>query len=232
MTDNNNSTIQKGKKRGPKQKLNDNQLKDLVLEVKKKYKNQQLTYLLLERETNIGRNTWKRRLEDFIKEINKPILRDFDFDDSDEIYFPNIENIFEACGNNKQRIINELHEFELLFQKLYEERNALKSEVKKLEGFKQKKEEYKNRIAELQQDANNYRTLYEQMMASSTYVHLRDKMGIEKNLLDFNEHIEKNISLTNLQQHFPNLNDDIEDQADNIKERNMDRLKGEFNNLF
>ena len=232
MRDNDTSTIQKGKKRGPKQKLNDNQLKDLVLEVKKKYKNQQLTYLLLERETNIGRNTWKRRLEGFIREINEPILRDFHFNDSDEIYFPNIENIFEACGNNKQRIINELHEFEMLFQELYEERNALKFEVKKLEVLKQKNEEYRNRIVELQQYANNYQVLYEQTMASSTQAHLRDKMCIEKNLLDFNEHIEKNISLTNLQQHFPNLNTDIEDQADDIKESNMDRLKEKFNNLF
>jgi hypothetical protein len=229
---NDNKTAKRGKKRGPKEKVSDAQMKELALQVKKKSKHQQLTYSMLEKETGIGRNTWKRRLEDFIQELNKPILRDFGYTDSDEIYFPNIESIFEAYGNNKQRIINELHHFELLFQELYEERNVLKEKLKKLESFKDKIEVYTKAIADLQQEVIHYKTLYEQIMVSSVEPHLRDELGLKDNLLDFNSHIEKNASLNNLQQHFLKVQDHNEDRDETIRDKNMEELKNQFKNLF
>lgn len=42
----------------------------------------------------ISRNTWKRRLESFIQELNTPIVREINNVDGDEMYFPNIESIF------------------------------------------------------------------------------------------------------------------------------------------
>ncbi|CQR47966.1 hypothetical protein BN1058_02302 [Paraliobacillus sp. PM-2] len=167
----------------------------------------------------------------FIQELNKPILRDFGYTDSDEIYFPNIESIFEAYGNDKQRIINELHHFELLFQELYEERNTLKEKLNKLEEFKGRLEEYTKGIASLQQEVKHYKTLYEQKIVSSVEPHLRDELGIKDNLLDFNSNIEKNVSLNNLQQHFPKLQDD-DDNIENTRNENMKELKNQFKNLF
>lgn len=232
MSDKTTNT-QKGKKRGPKIKVSDEQMKELALQIKKKYKQQQLTYSILEKETGIGRNTWKRRLEDFIQELNQPILRDFGYIDSDEIYFPNIESIFEAYGNNKQKIINELHHFELLFQELYEERNDLKGKLNKLESFKDKFEEYTKTIANLQQDVKHYKTLYEQIIVSSVELHLRDELGLKENLLDFNTRNEKNLSLNNLQQHFPQVQDhDDEDDGETTRNKNMEELKNQFKNLF
>lgn len=226
------ATDQKGKKRGPKEKISDAQMKELALQVKKKYKHQQLTYSILERETNVGRNTWKRRLEDFIHELNEPIIRNYGYIDEDEIYFPNIESMFEAYGNNRQKIINEMHHFELLFQELYEERNSLKNKLNKLETFKNKIEEYTNALADLQQEVNHYKTLYEQIMASSSDVHLRDKLGLLDNLLDFNRHIKQNASLINLQQHFPEVLNNIEDNKESAKSKNMEELKNQFKNLL
>jgi uncharacterized protein YukE len=226
------SKVQKGKKRGPKEKVNDEQMKELALEIKNKSKQQQLTYSMLEKETGIGRNTWKRRLEDFIHELNQPILRDFGYTDSDEIYFPNIESIFEAYGSNKQRIINELHHFELLFQELYEERNDLKERLNKLESFKGKIEEYTKAIDDLQQEVKHYKTLYEHIMVSSVEPHLRDEFGLKDNLLDFNSHIEKNASLTNFQQHFPEVRENDKDTDETIRDKNMEDLKIQFKNLF
>ncbi|WP_010676353.1 hypothetical protein [Bacillus timonensis] len=221
-----------GKKRGPKEKVSDAQMKELALQVKKKSKHQQLTYSMLEKETGIGRNTWKRRLEDFIQELNKPILRDFGYTDSDEIYFPNIESIFEAYGSNKQRIINELHHFELLFQELYEERNDLKEKLNTLESFKDKIEEYTKAIGDLQQEVKHYKTLYEQIMVSSVEPHLRNEFGLKDNLLDFNSHIEKNASLGNFQQQFPGIRENDRDKNETIRDKNMEELKNQFNNLF
>ncbi|WP_318617636.1 hypothetical protein [Sporosarcina sp. YIM B06819] len=224
--------IQKGKKRGPKVKVSDEQMKELALQIKNKSKQQQLTYLMLEKESGIGRNTWKRRLEDFIQELNQPILRNFGYTDSDEIYFPNIESIFEAYGSNKQRIINELHHFELLFQELYEERNVLKEKLNRLESFKDKMEEYTKAVADLQQEVKHYKTLYEQIMVSSVEPHLRDELGIKDNLLDLNTHLEKNASLNNLQQHFPVVRDHDEDSDETTRNKNMEALKDQFKNLF
>lgn len=224
--------MQKGKKRGPKVKVSDEQMKELALQIKKKSKQQQLTYSMLEKETGIGRNTWKRRLEDFIRELNQPILRDFGYTDSDEIYFPNIESIFEAYGNDKQRIINELHDFELLFQELYEERNALKEKLSKLESFKDKMEEYTKSIVDLQQEVKHYKALYEQIMVSSVEPHLRDELGLKDNLLDFNTHIEKDASLNNFQQHFPEVQVYDEDNDETTRNKNMEALKDQFKNLF
>jgi hypothetical protein len=229
---NKTTNSQKGKKRGPKEKISDEQMKELALEIKKKSKNQQLTYSMLEKETGIGRNTWKRRLENFIHELNQPILRDFGYTDSDEIYFPNIESIFEAYGSNKQRIINELHHFELLFQELYEERNNLKEELNKLESVKDKIEEYTKAIAHLQQEVKHYKTLYEHIMVSSVEPHLRDELGLKDNLLDFNAHIEKNFSLNYLQQHFPEIQEKEKDNDEIIRNKNMKELKNQFKNLF
>lgn len=223
---------QKGKKRGPKVKVTDEQMKELALQIKKEAKQQQLTYSMLEKETGIGRNTWKRRLESFIQELNQPILRDFGYTDSDEIYFPNIESIFEAYGNNQQRIINELHHFELLFQELYEERNDLKEKLKRLDKVKDKIEEYTKAIANLQQEVKHYKTLYEQIMVSSVEPHLRKELGLKDNLLDFNSHIEKNASLNNLQQHFPEIQDHDEDNDEVNRNKNMEELKNQFKNLF
>lgn len=226
------TNTQKGKRRGPKVRVSDEQMKELALEIKKKSKQQQLTYSILEKETGIGRNTWKRRLEKFIQELNQPILRDFGYTDSDEIYFPNIESLFEAYGNNKQRIINELHHFELLFQELYEERNELKEKLNKLEIFKDKIEEYTKAISDLQQEVKHYKTLYEQIIVSSVEPHLRDEFGLKSNLLDFSNHSDKNASLNDLHKHFPKIEPDTEEDNEADKEKNMDELKNHFKNLF
>lgn len=227
-------TRERTKKPGPKFKYSDEQMKDMALQIKKKFKGQQLNYLLLENETGIGRHTWKRRIDEYIQELNTPVLRDFRYTDSDEIYFPNIESIFETYGDNKQKIINELHYFELLFQELYDERNRLKSELEKLENFKKKSDEYINVIASLQQEVFHYKNLYEQIMVSSIEPQLRDQLGLKDNLLDFNNHIKRNTSLINLQEYFPKVPyySESEISNENDKNENMEELKKQFDKLF
>lgn len=55
-----------------KSNFTDDQLMDLADEIKAKYKGKELTPSLLERETGIGRMTWKRRIDDYLNELNNP----------------------------------------------------------------------------------------------------------------------------------------------------------------
>lgn len=230
MNKNEKSTDFKVAKRGPKEKFSDIQMKELAIKIKKKYKQKELTYSLLEKETKISRNTWKRRLECFIQELNRPLIRDFNNTESDEIYFPNIESIFEAYGDNKLKIINELHYFEILFQDLYEERNKLKNDLKKLENSKDIIENQNKRILALKNEVGHYKTLYEQIIIASVEINSRKKLGLNNNLIEFNKDIHKNISLTNFDVHFPDVS--LGDVQITESEKNISKLKSKFDKLF
>jgi len=215
------------KKRGPKEKLSDQQMKELALKIKNKFKHQQLTYSLLERETGIGRNTWMRRVKEYINELNTPVSRSFGISAGDEVYFPNIENLFEFYGQNKQKIINELHQFELLFQDMYKERNILREKLKKLEEFSSKIEEYKNEMSRLNQQVTHYKTMYEKMAVSSVEPHLRQEYGLKDNVIEFSSNHHKSVGLRNLKDQFPEIDHKQEQRANN-----MNDLQNQFPDLF
>lgn len=219
-----------GKKRGPKEKLSDQEMKELALKIKNKFKHQQLTYSLLERETGIGRNTWMRRIKEYIDDLNKPITRSIGLSEGDEVYFPNIENLFEVYAGNKQKIINELHQFELLFQDLYKERHSLREKLKKLEDFSEKIEEYKNEISRLRQQVTHYKTMYKKMVVSSVEPHLREEYGLKNNVIEFNSNHHKSVGLKNLMDHFPSSNED--DHKQENRSNNMNELRNQFPDLF
>ncbi|WGF37754.1 MULTISPECIES: hypothetical protein [Lysinibacillus] len=215
-------------KRGPKEKLTDIQMRELALKVKRKYKNKALSYLLLEKETAISRNTWKRRLESFIQELNTPIVREINNVDGDEIYFPNIESIFELYGDNTDKIINELQDFEILFQLLFKERNELKTKFKTIQKVAERAKEQEEFIAKLKLEKEHYRQLYEQITVASVDSTLRNQMGLKNNLIDFNESVNQNLGLNNLHDYFPAPQQTKEEK----KSINMEKLKDKFENLF
>lgn len=218
------------KKRGPKEKLSDQEMKELALKIKNKIKHQQLTYSLLERETGIGRNTWMRRIKDFIDELNTPITHNKGISEGDEVYFPNIEYLFELYGGNKQKIINELHQFELMFQDMWKERNSLRKQIKKLEEFRGKVDEYKNEISKLRQQVAHYKNMYEKLAVSSVEPHLREEYGLKNNVIEFNSKHPISIGLNNLNDHFPSLKGI--NQKENNQNKNMKELQNQFPDLF
>lgn len=218
------------KKRGPKEKLSDHEMKELALKIKNKIKHQQLTYSLLERETGIGRNTWMRRIKNFIDELNTPIARNLGLSEGDDVYFPNIEYLFELYDGNKQKIINELHQFEILFQDLWKEHKSLREQNKKLKEFENKIEEYKNEMSMMRQQLLHYKTMYEKLTVSSAIPHLREEYGLNNNVIKFNKNDQTSIGLTNLKEQFPSVNNI--DQNDVKKENNMKELQSQFPDLF
>ncbi|RNC95363.1 hypothetical protein [Lysinibacillus halotolerans] len=74
---------------GRPQNCTNEELKQLALEIKYKNHGIKLTPSLLEKETSIGRNTWSRRMKDYINELNNPILTTPSSEE--EIMFPSIE---------------------------------------------------------------------------------------------------------------------------------------------
>ncbi|BCD05096.1 TPA: hypothetical protein QC111_003605 [Bacillus cereus] len=214
----------------------DQELKELALDVKNRLGHVHLTYSLLEKETGIGRNTWKRRLEKTITELNKPIYRKIGVNEDDEVYFPNIEQIFEIYKGNTPKIINALYGFETMFIKLYEELHALKKDEQKIIHIKQIAAEKDSQIKKLKVQVEHYKNLYDQLTISSSFPHLQEKTGLTDNLLDFSTNIDKNSSLTNLKSSFKTTNkastNPIEPTEKNNMKKPINKLQEMFPNFF
>lgn len=222
----------KQKSSGRPRIFTDQELKELALEVKNRLGHVHLTYSLLEKETSIGRNTWKRRLEKTIAELNKPIYRTIGVNEDDEVYFPNIEQIFEIYKGNTPKIINALHEFETMFIKLYEELHILKKDEQKVIHIKQLTAEKDLQIKKLKVQVEHYKTLYDQLIISSSFPHLQEKTGLKDNLLDFNASTNKNSSLSNFKTLFETSKDSIESSKKNDIEEPINKLQDMFPDFF
>lgn len=216
-------------------KHTDLELKTLALEVKKKLRGVELTYSLLERETGIGRNTWSRRLAESIQELNKPVYRPIGLTDSDEVYFPNIREMFELYGHDREKIISELEEYEQDYYKLFEDFKKLKEESVKASNFEQKIIKLELEIKSLREKKSSYKKLYENAVISGNYHHLREGVGVSGKVLDFEKDIRKNSDLTNLQDFFPST-EEIEEtstiQHEEKARKNQRELNKRFPNLL
>ena len=215
----------------------DAELKELAVKIKYKYKGKKITPSFLEQETGIGRNTWTRRLKKFIKELNEPVLRSIPLNDSDEVFLPNIEMIFEKHGNNKTAIIRELYSLEEMIHALYSELRLLKAENGKLSRCKLDAVKYKQQLIQQLQRANYYEDLYNKTVASSLYPHLYSKspllkeLNIDSKLIDVKNKTDKHMTFKNikLDVDLKNISEDILSTDDNNKKEDiMALLKDEF----
>jgi len=225
------------KEPGRPESYTDSELKELAVKIKYKFKGKKITFSLLEQETDIGRNTWSRRLKDFLQELNDPVLRSIPLNDSDEIFLPNIEMIFEKYGDNKIDIIRELYSLEEMINTLYSEVRLLRAENKKLSNYEIEAIKYKKQSTEQLQKAKYYEELYNKTVASSLYPHLYSKspllkeFNINSKLIDVKNNTDKHMTFKNIK-----LDIDVENiyeeslSLDNInkKENVMTLLKDEF----
>ncbi|OXS59974.1 hypothetical protein B1A99_10630 [Cohnella sp. CIP 111063] len=189
-----------------KSNFTDEQLMDLADEIKAKYKGKELTPSLLERETGIGRMTWKRRIDDYLRELNKPLVRDMGTNTDDMILFPSIEAIFTRHGYDVEshvKLVNALHELELLIQDLYKEKQQYKEQMKKYEQIKDSFEEQNKKIQDLKSQKSHYENLYNKLVVSSLEPHLRKEMGISSDIINFNENKKFYEKLDSLEKNFP-----------------------------
>ncbi|MEI4617531.1 hypothetical protein [Bacillus cereus] len=163
------------------------ELRQQLLNYVQKHPNKVISYIDLERETGISRNTWSRNLKDEIAKLNAPIPFTTKIDFDTGIPLPNIFDIVEKNYDNKQKLISSLTHLNACINSLYAiakkeqafemENTTLKIKIKELEQTLHEKE---CEIRELKQQITHYSQAYRNICASSTY---REK-GM-KNVLEF-----------------------------------------------
>lgn len=225
---------------GKPQQWTDEQLKDMALEIKYKNQGKKLTPSLLQKGTGVGRNTWSRRMKEFIEELNRPVLPSIKLEDNNEITLPSIDLIFQKYSNDQQALKNELINIELLIFDLYNELNEYK---RKEESFKKSFDEVqslKKEINKQKERAEHYEQLYNSIMVSSTFPHLKNakgsvlnELGIHDNLIDFNKHKQQNMDVENLSSYFPSVSEEAISNKEKIEEsskrkKNMKDLLDRF----
>lgn len=213
--------------KGRPSNYSDEQLKEMALQIKNKFKGQKLTYLFLEKETGIGRNTWSRRISETINELNKPIPRTIGLTENDDVYFPNIEQIFEVYKNDKIKIINELHFIEATFIELYNEAKNLKEELNRRKDESEELRQKNDEIRLLQEQVKHYEQLYNQQMISSAFPHLRSQDQPKDNLIMLDNKNRKHTSLENLGALF-----ETEESNPAKKNSNLSNMENRFSNIF
>lgn len=122
-------------KRGKPQQWTDEQLQKIAFEVKYKSSNGKLTALQLERETGIGRNTWSRRMKDFINQLNAPVHVPL-LKEGGIITIPTVDELFKNYGGNIIEFKNEIAKLLNIINDLYTDAKqveALKANATKLQ---------------------------------------------------------------------------------------------------
>ncbi|WP_414835382.1 hypothetical protein [Bacillus sp. Ba 3] len=158
-------------KRGKPQKWSDEALKQIALEVKYKQPNRKLTSLLLEKETGIGRNTWSRRMKEFINHLNSPVHIP-KLDESGIITIPSVEELFLKYGTNTIELKNEIAKLLNIISDLYTDAKKLATFEESIQKMQLEIECLKEQLSKVTGQKIHYETLYNQIVAESYFPHL------------------------------------------------------------
>lgn len=158
-------------KRGKPQQWSDEDLKHIALEVKYKQPNRKLTSLLLEKQTGIGRNTWSRRMKEFINHLNSPVHIP-KLNESGIITIPSVEELFLKYGANTIELKNEIAKLLNIISDLYTDAKKLATLEEATQKMKLETEKLKEQLSKVTVQKAHYETLYNQIVAESYFPHL------------------------------------------------------------
>ncbi|PGM61423.1 hypothetical protein CN947_13490 [Bacillus cereus] len=158
-------------KRGKPQQWSDEDLKQIALEFKYKQPNRKLTSLLLEKETGIGRNTWSRRMKEFINHLNSPIHIP-KLDESGIITIPSVEELFLKYGANTTELKNEIAKLLNIISDLYTDAKKLATLEVSIPKMQLEIQQLKEQLSKVTTQRTHYETLYNQIVAESYFPHL------------------------------------------------------------
>ncbi|MGR6002509.1 hypothetical protein ACT7C0_06520 [Bacillus cereus] len=158
-------------KRGKPQKWSDEDLKQIALEVKYKRPNRKVTSLLLEKETGIGRNTWSRRMKEFINHLNSPIYIP-KLDESGIITIPSVEELFLKYGANTTELKNEIAKLLNIISDLYTDAKKLATLEETVPKMQLEIKQLKEQLSKVTVQKTHYEILYNQIIAESYFPHL------------------------------------------------------------
>ncbi|QOH63471.1 hypothetical protein DI243_19610 [Paenibacillus polymyxa] len=218
------------KARGKPKQYGDEQLKQIALDVKYQLGGAKLTFSVLEQKTGISRNTFQRRINSYITELNTPIVRELEISDKDAVYFPNFEKIYEAFRNDPQRMLSEMRILEITFYEVFEKLAKANKQMEKLNTYKTQIDTLQSDLKKYKDQAHFYKNLYETTVVNSLYADKRKEMGLKNSLIDFKEHVSKHISLRNMDDMFRESNVPDEDILEVLNP--MTKIKAKYPNLF
>ncbi|WP_241138815.1 hypothetical protein [Bacillus mycoides] len=158
-------------KRGKPQQWSDENLKQIALEVKYKQPNRKLTSLLLEKETGIGRNTWSRRMKEFINHLNSPVHIP-KLDESGIITIPSVEELFLKYGANTTELKNEIAKLLNIISDLYTDAKKLATLEESMPKMQLEIQQLKEKLSKVTVQKTHYEILYNQIIAESYFPHL------------------------------------------------------------
>ncbi|WP_338788783.1 hypothetical protein V8Z81_25040 [Priestia megaterium] len=191
--------------KGPARRFEDKDLKEIALEVKTALRGEKIYPSLLEKITGIGRQTWKRRISQELESLNTPVIngRKFGLDDDDEINHVNIEFIVEKYAHKPSELIKHLYYLEESRINLYSKVKELQQQNEALNKHKEENEKLVKQNKTLKEELHHYVHLSNNLFVSSYYPDLRNKYGVEVNVIDVNSNSKKTADIINLNTLFP-----------------------------
>ncbi|QNK88104.1 hypothetical protein H7992_23685 [Sporosarcina sp. resist] len=224
--------INKSQSRGRPKEWTDEELKQLALDTKYKYHGKKLTPSLLEKETKVGRNTWSRRLKDYIDELNEPVITDIPLRGNNETILPSVDLIFKKYGNDELALKNELLDLEILLYDFYKELQEYKEKEERYQNGQAEVQSLKDEVAKQRKRTAHYEQLYNNIVVSSVYPHLQGVQGsqisqlnIKDKLIDIEDYKEKSTDLENLSSYFPDVTDESNAENDKSEKQNQNMQK-------
>lgn len=198
------------KKPGKPENYTDIQLKEKLIEFRKKNKGI-ISFLALEKETQISRKTWKRRMGEMIAELNK-IDTNNNSNVDDDIPIPSIDLIIDKFDSIPESLRNSLYHLNEVIISTHNENLKLKETLDK----KVKVEEGLIRKIEILENKNkkflNEVAYYEKMLIESTNSSMRKKLGIKSNLIQINKKNQDSALSLEIEKEFPELFGDIDEK--------------------
>ena len=127
--------------------------------------------LLLEKETGIGRNTWSRRMKEFITHLNSPIYIP-KLDESGIITIPSVEELFLKYGANTTELKNEIAKLLNIISDLYTDAKKLATLEETVPKMQLEIKQLKEQLSKVTVQKTHYEILYNQIIAESYFPHL------------------------------------------------------------
>lgn len=224
------------KRRGRPSEWTDEQLMRLALDIKYRLHGEKLTPSLLERETKIGRNTWSRRMKNYIEELNNPVITKVSPNDLNDSLLPSIDLILKRHDIENNNLKNELLDLEILLYDMYNELKKLKENEQKYKQYIDDNKLLREEKNKQEYRARHYEELYNNIILSSMYPHLQDikesavnQFNIKEKLINMDLNKDKNISIENLNSFFPDIpKEESSREKEEQQRKNMNILLEDF----
>lgn len=158
-------------KPGKPKQWTDEQLQKIALEVKYKFPNGKLTALQLERETGIGRNTWSRRMKQFINQLNAPVHVP-SLKEGGIITIPTVDELFENYADNTIELKNEIAKLINIINDLYNDAKQVETLKANITKLQMDLDTTKEKLKQSNEQKIHFETLYNQIVAESYFPHL------------------------------------------------------------